>query len=69
MTPQEQEIKKVRSEIKKEIRAVFKVNMKIFNWNIPENDDRRSAELIFAVMQKTMDTLKQEIEAGKYDQY
>ena len=69
MTPQEQEIKKVRSEIKKEIKAVFKVNMKIFNWNIPENDDRRSAELIFAVMQKTMDTLKQEIEAGKYDQY
>ena len=69
MTPQEQEIEKVRSEITKEIRVVFKENMKIFNWNIPENDDRKSAELIFAVMQETMDTLKQEIEAGKYDQY
>ena len=69
MTPQEQEIAKMQSEIRTELRAVFKANMKIFDWDIPENDDRKSAELIINVMQKAMDGLKKEIEAGEYDQY
>ncbi len=69
MTPQEQEIIKMQDEIRTELRAVFKMNMKIFDWDIPENDDRKSAELIINVMQKAMDGLKKEIEAGKYDQY
>jgi len=69
MTPQEQEIKKMKSEIKKEVRLAFKTNMKIFDWDIPENDDRKSAELIIAVMQEAMDELKQEIANGNFDQY
>ncbi len=69
MTPQEQEIRKMEGEITTELRTVFKANMKIFDWDIPENDDRKSAELIIAVMQDAMDVLKEEIEAGKYNQY
>jgi len=69
MTPQEQEIEKMQGEITTELRAVFKGNMKIFDWDIPENDDRKSAELIFSVMQKAMHDLREEIDAGKYDQY
>ena len=69
MTPQEQEIEKIQGEITTELRAVFKGNMKIFDWDIPENDDRKSAELIIAVMQKAMDELQKEIKAGTYDQY
>ena len=69
MTPQEQEIAKMHGEITAELRAVFLGNMKIFDWDIPENDDRKSAELIFAVMQKEMHNLRAEIDAGNYDQY
>ena len=69
MTPQEQEIEKMKSEIKKEVRLAFKTNMKIFDWDIPENDDRKSAELIIAVMQEAMDELKQEIANGDFNQY
>ena len=69
MTPQEQEIDKMKSEIKKEVRLAFKANMKIFDWDIPENDDRKSAELIIAVMQEAMDELKQEIANGDFNQY
>jgi hypothetical protein len=69
MTPQEQEIEKMQGEISTELKAVFKTNMKIFDWDIPENDDRKSAELIIDVMQKAMDELKAEVKAGKYDQY
>jgi hypothetical protein len=69
MTPQEQEIAKMEGEITTELRAVFKANMKIFDWDIPENDDRRSAEMILDVMQKALDALKTEVKNGKYDQY
>jgi len=69
LTPQEQEIEKMQGEIRTELRAVFKTNMKIFDWDIPENDDKKSAQLIIDVMQKAMDELKSEIEAGKYDNY
>jgi len=69
MTPQEQEIEKMQGEITTELRSVFKANMKIFDWDIPENDDRKSAELIIDVMQKAMDELKKEIASGEYDQY
>jgi len=69
MTPQEQEIEKMEGEITAELKAVFKANMKIFDWDIPENDDKRSAEMILDVMQKALDALKTEVKNGKYDQY
>ena len=69
MTPQEQEIIKMKPEIKKEVRLAFKTNMKIFDWDIPENNDRKSAELIINVMQETIDELKKEIANGNFDQY
>jgi hypothetical protein len=69
MTPQEQEIEKMKPEIKQEVRLAFKANMKIFDWDIPENDDRKSAEMIIAAMQEAIDELKQEIADGKFDQY
>ncbi len=43
--------------------------MKIFDWDIPENDDKKSAQLIIDIMQKAMDGLKSEIDAGKYNNY
>jgi len=69
MTPQEKEMEMMKTEITKEIRAVFKANMKIFDWDIPENDGRKSAELIIEVMQEAIDELKDEIANGKFDQY
>ena len=69
MTPQEKELQAMRSEIVKELRAVFKANMKIFNWDIPENDDDASAQLILDTMQKALDELKEEVKAGKYKNY
>ena len=69
MTPQEKEIQAIKSEIEKEIRAIFKANMKIFDWDIPENDGRKAAKLIIDTMQKAIDELKAEVEAGKYDNY
>ena len=69
MTPQEQEIEKLQNEITDELRGVFKGNMKIFDWDIPENDDQKSANLIIETMQKAMKDLEKEIKEGKYNLY
>jgi len=69
MDAQNKEFEKMKSEIETEIRAIFKVNMKIFDWDIPENDDRESARLIITAMEEAIDRLKEEVEAGKYDDY
>ena len=69
MTPQEQELKALKGEIVKELRAVFKANMKIFDWDIPENDDDISAKMILDTMQEALNELKQEVAKGEYKNY
>jgi len=69
MTPQQQEIEKNKSDIKEQIIKVFEHNLTIFDWDIPENDDKKSAHLIFEVMQESMNELKKKIAEGKYNFY
>ncbi len=69
MSVQEKEMEKMKGEITKEIRLVFKANMKIFDWDIPENDDRKSAELILTAMKEAVDELNQEVASGQFDNY
>ena len=69
MSVQDKEIEKMKSEITKEIRLVFKANMKIFDWDIPENNDRKSAEMILSVMKEAIDELSGEAASGKFDNY
>jgi len=69
VSAQEKEMEMMKSEIRKEIRVIFKTNMKIFDWDIPENDDRKSAELIVASMREALDEISEEIASGKYDNY
>ena len=69
MSAVEKEAEMMKSEIRKEIRAIFKANMKIFDWDIPENDDRKSAEIIISIMKDALDELSEETKAGKFDNY
>lgn len=69
MNPIEKEIESRRSEIAKELELLFKANMKITDWDIPEADDRLAAKMILKVMREELDRLEEEVDAGKYDNY
>ena len=69
MDTQHKEYEKMKKEIEKEVELLFKANMKIFDWDIPENDDRESARLIITAIEEAVEKLKQDVEAGKYDNY
>lgn len=69
MNPVEKEIESRRDEIAKELRLIFKANMKITDWDVPEADDRLAAKLILKVMREELDKLEEEVDLGKYDNY
>jgi len=53
-------VEALKSEIRREMRAIFKLNMTFEGWSVPEMDDEEAAREILKVMQEALDELKQE---------
>lgn len=58
-----------KEEIQKAMVMMFKANMTITDWDVPEGDDREAAKILLSIMQDSLDTIKADIEAGRYDFY
>lgn len=58
-----------KEEIQKAMELMFKANMTITDWDVPEGNDREAAKILLSIMQESLDTIKAEIEAGNYDFY
>jgi len=58
-----------KAEIKKELELLFATNMKITDWDVPEADDEEGARVLWRIMQETLDSIKKDIDAGKYKNY
>ena len=58
-----------KSEIEAELELLFKTNMKITDWDVPEADDKKGAKILVDIMQEKLDSIKEDIESGKYDNY
>ena len=67
--PVAKEVESRRKEIEVALKLLFKMNMKLTDWDVPEADDRKAAEMILQIMQEELDKIRAEIEAGKYDNY
>jgi len=65
----EKEMMRRKSEIEKELDLLFKANMKITDWDVPEADDDLAARLLLDILQTKLDQIKQEVSAGKYNDY
>ena len=69
MTPEQQDIANRKAEIVAEFKVLFKANMKIADWDIPEADDQQIATLLVEAMQEALDEIKAEVAEGKYKTY
>ena len=58
-----------KSEIQKELEILFKTNMKITDWDVPEADDKEAAKILLSMLQEKLDAISADIESGKYDNY
>lgn len=63
------ELESRKNEIRKELELLFKANMTITDWDVPEGDDREAARLLLAIFQETLDAIKADVDAGAYDYY
>jgi hypothetical protein len=66
MNPVEQDILGRKDEIISEVNAIFNVNMKITNWDVPEADDTLAGKMIIDIMQEALDGLKAKMDAGEF---
>jgi hypothetical protein len=58
-----------KAEIEEAIELLFKTNMKITDWDVPEADDKEAADIILRIMEKKIHALREEVKNGKYTNY
>jgi len=63
------ELESRKIEIQKEVELLFKANMKITDWDIPEADDKQAANILLDMIQEKVDALREEVVSGNYDYY
>ncbi len=65
----DKELQSRKAEIQKELELLFKANMRITDWDIPEADDTKVAALLLTILQEGLDQIKHDVHEGKYDNY
>lgn len=65
----EKDLENRMAEIQEEVKQIFEKNMKITDWNVPEADDNKAADMIVDILQDALNEIKKDIRAGKYDFY
>ena len=63
------ELESRRKEIAKGVELLFKANMKITDWDVPEVDDNDAAKLLIEIIKEEIEKIEADIEAGKYENY
>lgn len=63
------EVNSRKDEIEKSLELLFKTNIKITDWDVPEADDRKAAHMILAIFEEKLKNIKKDIDDGQYDNY
>ena len=69
MNPVKQDILERKAEIISEVNAIFKLNMKITSWDVPEADDALAEQMIIDIMQEALDGLKVKLNKCEFKDY
>ena len=64
-----QELKSRQKEIEGALQLLFKTNMKITDWDVPEADDKEAAMILLDILQAKLDTIREDVLAGRYNNY
>ena len=64
-----EEFEKRRGEIEKSLEELFKKELKITDWDIPEVNDREAAKILVEILSDKLRKIKGDIESGIYNNY
>lgn len=65
----EKELISRKAEIELAVELLFKANMKITDWDVPEADDKEGAKILLDMIQEKVDVIRADVNAGRYDYY
>ena len=68
-TPVEKDLHSRKEAIRDELESLFKSNLKIVNWNVPEVDDQNASEILISILEDKLIEIKNDVNAGKYKEY
>jgi len=55
----EKDLKNRQSEIESELELLFKTNLKIVDWDVPEPDDEEAAKILWHMLDNKLQALKE----------
>ncbi len=61
----QKELESRKGEILKELKFLFKANMRITDWDVPEADNQKAANLLVDILQEGLDEIKDDIKNNK----
>ncbi len=65
----QKEVLSRKEAIENQLELLFKTNMKITDWDVPEADDKKAADMIIKILQDKLNDIKNDVEKGTYDNY
>ena len=65
----EKEIASRKGEIEAAVEDIFKLNMKITDWDVPEANDNEAAKMIVKIMQDKLTQITNDVNNGNYNNY
>ncbi len=65
----EKELESRKENIKKEVKFLFKANMKFTDWDVPEADDEKASKILLDIIKEAVAEIEQDINNGKYKNY
>ncbi len=66
ITPEQKDLYARKEEIRDDLESLFKSNLKIVNWNVPEPDDQDASEIIVSILEEKLKEIKADVKDGKY---
>jgi len=55
-----------KEDIRDELESLFKSNLKIVDWNVPEPDDQDASEILVNILEEKLKEIKADVKDGKY---
>ncbi len=65
----QKELTSRKGEIQAALELLFKANMKITDWDVPEANDQEAAKMLIDILQEKLDAIREDVKNGKYINY
>lgn len=66
ITPVQKDLHARKEDIRDDLESLFKSNLKIVDWNVPEPDDQNASEIIVNILEEKLKEIKADVKDGKY---